>query len=340
MIRLFFTDKLYFSFPGKIKKLILFSILLNNSSFAQDTTCLQASACTSMLIAKSGYRIYPFNKKRVCLASAANIIGYGTALAGLSHAWYSQYPKSRFHFYNDDKDWLQMDKAGHVYGTYIEGRAVNELWRWCGLPRKQRIWISGLSALAFQTIIETLDGFSSEYGWSWGDFTADAAGFSIFTTQELAWDEQRIKMKFSFHKKNYAEADLNARANVIFGTSEADRIFTDYNGMTEWISINIPPFCRHTVLPPWLSVAIGYGAEGMFGASGNVDVNKVGIVIFNRPDIKRYRQWYLSPDIDLTKIRTHRKVLRFLFGALSLFKFPAPTLEFSKSHFKGHWLYF
>ena len=83
-----------------------------------------------------------------------------------------------------------MDKAGHVYGTYIESRAANELWRWSGLPRKKRIWISGLSALTFQTIIVTLDGFSSWYGFSWGDFTADVAGFSIFTTQELAWDER------------------------------------------------------------------------------------------------------------------------------------------------------
>ncbi|MEI2711499.1 MAG: hypothetical protein V9E96_21185 [Chitinophagaceae bacterium] len=56
---------------------------------------------------------------------------------------------------------------------------VKAAWK-CGdglvLPRKQRIWVGGLSGVAYQTMIETLDGFSQDWGWSWGDFTANVIG--------------------------------------------------------------------------------------------------------------------------------------------------------------------
>ncbi|MEJ7675999.1 MAG: hypothetical protein WKF59_25695 [Chitinophagaceae bacterium] len=39
----------------------------------------------------------------------------------------------------------------------------------------------------------------------------------------------------------------------------------------------------------------------MFGARSNIAKDKYGSITFNRSDIKRYRQWFLSPDIDLTK---------------------------------------
>ena len=68
--------------------------------------------------------------------------------------------------------------------------------------------------------------------------------------------------------------------------------------------------------------------------------DKNGNVIFDRSDIKRYRQWYLSPDVDFTKIRTNKKGLKVLFFVLSAVKFPAPTLEFSNGNFKGHWIVF
>jgi len=286
------------------------------------------------------YKFYPYNKKRIHLVTAANIIGYSGVMIGLNATWYSKYPKSRFHFFDDNAEWLQVDKAGHVYGAYIESRASNELWRWTGMERNKRIWISGLSGVAYETIIETLDGFSSEYGWSWGDFAANLLGSGTFIGQELAWDDQRIKLKFSFHKKDYGQDDLNARANNIFGKSEAERFLKDYNAITEWVSVDLQPFFPNAGLPRWLAVAGGYGAEGMFGARSNVARDKSGNITFDRTDIKRYRQWYLAPDIDLSRIKTNKKGLKFLFTVLSAFKFPTPSLEFSNGKVKGHWLHF
>lgn len=289
---------------------------------------------------KNGYRYFPYNKKRVTLVTVANITGYAAILVGLNAAWYSKYPKTGFHFFNDNAEWLQVDKAGHAFGSYIECRASNELWRWSGINRKKRIWISGLSGIAYEGIIETLDGFSSEYGWSWGDIGANAFGAALFTSQELAWNDQRIKMKFSFHNVNYGTSDLEHRADFIYGSSAAERLVKDYNAMTTWLSVDLKPFMPSSKLPPWLAVAVGYGAQGMFGARSNRAFDKEGNVIFDRRDITRYRQWYLSPDIDLSKIRTNKRGLKFILTVLSAFKFPLPTLEFSQGKIKGKLAYF
>lgn len=315
-------------------------LFISTAGFTQDTLLLKIDTSHFLQLANAGYKIYPFNKKKVKLMTAANITGYAGILIGLNSVWYSQYPRSNFHFFNDNGEWLQVDKAGHFYGAYIESRSSNELWRQTGIERKKRIWISGLSGVAYETIIETLDGFSAEYGWSWTDFISNVLGSSLFTAQELAWDDQRIKIKFSFHKKDYGQPDLNARANTIFGKSESERFIKDYNAITDWISIDIKSFFPKAPVPKWFAIALGYGAEGLFGARSNIARDKNENIIFDRSDIKRYRQWFLSPDIDLTKIKTNKKALRFLFTVLSAFKFPAPSLEFSNGNIKGHWIHF
>ncbi len=286
------------------------------------------------------HNYYPYNKKRINQVALANIAGFGGMLIGLNAAWYAQYPKSGFHFFNDKAEWLQVDKVGHTFSAYSGSRASMELWRWAGLSRKQRIWIGGLSGIGYESVIETLDGFSSEYGFSVSDYVANVLGSGMFIAQELAWDDQRIKLKFSFHKKNYGEADLNARADKIYGKTEIERFLKDYNAQTYWLSANIHSFFSESKWPRWLSFSVGYGAEGMFGARSNIAVDKTGTVVFDRSDITRYRQWYLAPDIDLTKIKTNKKSLKIIFFVLSTLKFPTPALEYSKSGFKGHWLVF
>ncbi len=308
--------------------------------YSQDTVHLKIDSTHCRQITKAGFKLYPYSKKRIQEITAANIISYGAVTIALNSAWYSQYPRSSFHFFNDNPEWLQVDKAGHLYSAYIESFASYEMWRWAGLSRKKRIWIGGLSGLAYQSIIEILDGFSAEYGFSWGDYAANILGSGTFISQELAWDDQKIKLKTSFHKKDYGSPDLNARANNIFGKSEAERAIKDYNAITDWASFNIKSLFPKSNSPKWFAIAIGYGAEGMFGARSNVAKDKNGTIIFDRSDIPRYRQWFISPDIDLSKIPTKKKALRFILNTLNAFKFPAPSLELSNGKIKGHWIHF
>ena len=158
--------------------------------------------------------------------------------------------------------------------------------------------------------------------------------------QELAWDDQRIKLKFSFHNNHYNNPGLDKRANEIYGKSIGERFIKDYNAQTLWASANIKSFFPESKLPSWLSVAVGYGANGMFGALNNIGKDKNGNINFYRTDIKRYRQWYLAPDVDFTKIKTKKRVVKYLFMALTAFKFPAPSVEFSNGSFKFNWLHF
>jgi len=324
-----------------MRSIFLFIFLsLSTFIYSQDSLHQRIDSSHYQQITAAGHQLYPYNKKRIRLVAAANIVGYGGTMIGLNAAWYANYPRSSFHFFNDNAEWLQVDKAGHAYSAYIESYGSYEMWRWSGLPRKQRIWIGGLSGIAYQSIIEVLDGFSSEYGFSTGDFAANIFGSGLFIAQELSWDDQRIKLKFSFHKKDYKDAALNARANTIFGKSESERFIKDYNATTDWVSLNIKSFFPKTNLPRWFSVAFGYGAEGMFGARSNIAIDKTGNVIFDRSDIKRYRQWFIAPDIDLTRIKTNKKAVKILFAFLNSFKFPTPSLEFSNGNIKGHWIHF
>lgn len=279
------------------------------------------------------------NKKKVKLVTAINIAGYGGAMIGLYSAWYKDYPQSGFHFFNDNAEWLQVDKAGHAYSAYVESKASMELWRWAGLPRKQRIWIGGLSGAAYQTVIEVLDAFSADWGWSWGDFTANCLGSGLLVSQELLWNEQRVDLKFSFHKVNYKEPVLHNRADKLFGKSILNRMLKDYNGQTYWLSANLKSFFPKSNLPKWLNVAIGYGAEGMFGADDNIWKDENNNTI-NRNDIVRYRQWYIAPDINLTKIKTKSKFLKVALFFLNSFKFPAPSIGISKKGVEFNWLHF
>lgn len=280
------------------------------------------------------------NKKRIWLVAGTNVVAYSTAMIGLYSAWYKEYPQSGFHSFNDFPEWQQVDKVGHFYSAYIESRGSMELWRWTGIDRKKRIWIGGMSGAFYQTVIEVLDGFSEGWGWSWGDFGANILGSGALVAQEFAWDEQRIKFKFSFHNKTYSDPSLNRRTDVLFGESIAERFIKDYNGQTYWASVNLRSFFPKSKLPPWLSLSLGYGAEGMFGGTENIGKDEAGNIIFNRPDIKRYRQWFLAPDIDLSKIKTNSKALKFFLTFLSAFKFPAPALEFSNGKLKAHGVYF
>ena len=78
----------------------------------------------------------------------------------------------------------------------------------------------------------------------------------------------------------------------------------------------------------------------MFGGINNTGKDENGAIIFDRPDIKRYRQWYLAPDIDLSRIKTRSKLIRTTLVVLNVFKFPTPSLEFSNGKLRVNAIHF
>jgi len=278
--------------------------------------------------------------KTIFKLASVNAVLYGGTMFGLYQAWYKNYPQSNFQVFNDWDEWQQMDKLGHVYSAYTMSKIGMELWLKNGMDRKKSIWIGGITGAAYQTIIEFLDAYSAQWGWSWGDVGGNVLGSALFTAQELAWKEQRIQLKTSFHKMEYSDPELNKRSDMIFGKSLAERALKDYNGQTYWLCANLSSFFPNSKIPKWAMVSIGTGANGMFGARSNVAKDNFGNIIFDRTNISRTRQWYLAPDIDLTKIKTKKKSIKALLFVLNSLKFPMPAIEFSSNKVKMRWVGF
>jgi uncharacterized protein YfiM (DUF2279 family) len=281
------------------------------------------------------------NNKRAVFITGVHVAGYGGLLVVLNNTWYKNYAHTSFHTFNDGKEWLQVDKLGHGWTAYSTARASAAMWQWAGLSEKKSALLGGLSSNVYLTAIEFLDAYSSKWGWSWSDIGANIIGSGLFISQELLWKEQRIQLKFSFHHKDYGEPVLNGRADDLFGKSWYERMLKDYNAQTYWLSANVKSFFPKTNLPPWLNVSIGYGADGMFGGFENKWIDGDPGFPINRTDIPRKRQFYLSPDVDFTKIQTNRKWLRMVFFCLNALKCPSPTLMMdSKGKMKGFLIYF
>ena len=279
------------------------------------------------------------NNNRKWLVGAGSAAVYGGSFVFLNEAWFKGYPRSAFHTFNDSGEWLQMDKIGHAWTGYHTSRMNAALWQWAGVNEKNSVLLGSGTSLLYLLSIEYLDGRSAEWGWSWPDAAADVFGAGLFAAQQLGWKEQKVSIKFSSHRNRYAPNSLEQRADNLFGRTLPERFLKDYNAQTYWLSGNINSLFQNG-WPAWLNVALGFGAEGMFGGYENLARDKNENIIFDRRDIKRYRQWYLSPDIDLTKIKTNSKFLRTAFSVLNVLKIPAPALELSNGRLKGHWLLF
>ena len=270
------------------------------------------------------------NTSRRNLVVVSEAVLTSAALVGLHQLWYADYETSSFHFKNDNNHWLQMDKAGHAYAAYHLGSISAELLAWSGVSKKDQLLYGAGYGFVFLTAVEVFDGHSAEWGFSWGDVVANATGTALYVSQELAWQEQRIVPKFSFHSTQFAK-----QRPEVLGASFSEQLLKDYNGQTYWLSTNLRSFMPDSKLPKWFNVALGYGAEGMLTATSSSDA---GLVL---PDYERYRQFYLSLDIDLTKIETKSSLLRTLFSLFNTIKIPAPTFEIRGSQgVKFHWIYF
>ncbi|MDP4150351.1 MAG: DUF2279 domain-containing protein [Bacteroidota bacterium] len=258
----------------------------------------------------------------------------GTVITvGLSYLWYKKFPHSRFHFFNDNNEWLSMDKAGHATTAYNIAAIQSDLLRWAGVKPGISALAGTLTGLGFLTMIEIMDGHSVKWGFSKGDMLANLAGCALFGGQQLMWGEQRISLKFSYHQTLFAQyypAEL--------GRNLPQRMLKDYNGQSYWLSFNIGSFLPgRSDFPKWLNLSAGYGAEGMLGGVTNpstVDGKAV-------PSFTRYRQFYFSFDTDLYRVDGLSPFASTLLKLNRTLKMPAPALEWNKIQgLNWHWLYY
>lgn len=271
-----------------------------------------------------------FSQKRFNYVIAGQTLAYTSTMTGLYQLWYKDYHQSSFHFFNDSKEWLQMDKVGHAFSSYYVNEFCFSTFKWAGLNDKKNIILSSSIGLLYISTIEIFDGFSDGWGASVSDLGANSFGIGLFAVQQYFWDGQKIIPKFSFHQTSFSDYRPDALGENFF-----QQLFKDYNGQTYWLSVNMDLIVPNQNIPKWFNIAFGYSADGMVGG----DVNPV---IFNNeiiPDFERRRQYYLSLDVDLTKIKTKSKFLNTCFAALNCLKIPFPAVEYANG-FKFKPLYF
>lgn len=257
-----------------------------------------------------------FDKRKKVMWSSTAVL-YSGSLYALNELWYKDYPRSDFHFFNDNSQWLGVDKVGHVYSAYVSATTGIKAFEWAGYEKKEAALIGGSIGWLFLGTIEVFDGFSEEWGFSTGDFMANTIGSALAIGQYLLWEKQVMRLKFSYSPTDYREIRPE-----ILGENELQGVLKDYNGQTYWASFNLNAIDKR-VKPKWLNLALGYGAEGMVSAEGSYLDAELG-------QIDPRREYYLSLDIDFEKIPSNKKWVRTVLAALNYFKFPFPALEFTE----------
>lgn len=257
-----------------------------------------------------------YSKRKRLLIGGTSVL-YASSLYGLHQLWYSDYSQGDFQFFNDNRQWLGVDKVGHSYTAYVTATAGIKAFEWAGYNKKQSAYIGGSIGWLFLTTVEVFDGYSTEWGFSYGDILANTVGSSLAIAQYMLWDQQILRLKFSYQPSDYREIRPE-----ILGDNEVQGIIKDYNGQTYWASINLNAI-NSRIQPEWLNLALGYGARGMIYANADqLDTERVGF------DARRH--YYLSLDVDFERIPTRKKWLKSVFYCLNFFKLPFPSLQITE----------
>ncbi|MCB0536835.1 MAG: DUF2279 domain-containing protein [Bacteroidetes bacterium] len=292
-----------------------------------------ALCCAASLLAQNQQKLKFFqpadslNKARIIGLSTGLTLAYAGTMTGLNYIWYSDAPRSKFHFFNDAKEWKQVDKLGHMHTAYFETVFMTKMLRWSGVNNTKASIYGALAGFTFQSSIEIFDGFSDKWGASWSDIGFNALGSGLALTQNLLWQEQRIRTKYSFHKVTYADAQLDQRATDLYGSGSIERLIKDYNSLAIWVSVTPSTFMKNPhPRAKWLAISVGYMGGDMFGGFENKWEDKDGNII-TRYDIPQYRRFFLSLDLDFEQLPAKKQGWKTLLTVLNILKVPMPAME-------------
>ena len=260
------------------------------------------------------------NSGRLVGVVVGTTVLYALSTYLLGKTWYTR--RVPFHTFNDNNEWLQMDKAGHATTAYAISRGEYELFRWSGVSDRTAALTGGAIALLFQSTLEVFDGHSEGWGFSGGDMAANAAGVALFVGQQVGLDQQPLSLRYGFSSSIYPQYRPE-----LLGRRRFAQMLKDYNGQQYWLSVNLA-----TVLPVgpsfprWLNLDLGYSGSGMTGGSANPPLYGAD----GRPLVfRRVRQFYLAPGLDLVHLVPVASTGHMLLGATQFIRLPTPTLEFN-----------
>lgn len=255
-------------------------------------------------------------KKRVILSSSIIGLGYASSLIALYDVWYAEFPKSKFHFYNDGSNWMQMDKFGHGFSGYLLSQKAGDLYRWSGV-KKSYPWIGFGIGMSYLGALEFMDAYNQGWGFSTYDVLANFSGGALYLSQELIFKKQLVLPKFSFFPSKYA-----AYRPEVLGKNFPEQLLKDYNGQTYWFSFPIGGFAPSLKKMNWLCLSLGYSVDQKL--VGDQDAYL---------DFRASRQFLVSLDIDLTRLPIKNPTLKKVLAQLNMIKIPFSALMIQQGKF-------
>lgn len=255
-------------------------------------------------------------KKRVILSSSIIGLGYASSLIALYDVWYAEFPKSKFHFYNDGSNWMQMDKFGHGFSGYLLSQKAGDLYRWSGV-KKSYPWIGFGIGMSYLGALEFMDAYNQGWGFSTYDVLANFSGGALYLSQELIFKKQLVLPKFSFFPSKYA-----AYRPEVLGKNFPEQLLKDYNGQTYWFSFPIGGFAPSVKKMNWLCLSLGYSVDQKL--VGDQDAYL---------DFRASRQFLVSLDIDLTRLPIKNPTLKKVLAQLNMIKIPFSALMIQQGKF-------
>ena len=277
--------------------------------------------------------------KRKKIMWATGLSAYAATSTSLYFAWYRQFDQSAFHSFDDWGEWNQMDKSGHAYSAYIESHIFYGISRWAGYNEEKALKIGAASSILGQLSIEIMDGFSSQWGFSWSDMGSNLLGTSLFYFQQKHLGHQPIRLKMSYWPVSYDRTalttvdgqvggSLHNRSVSLFGRSGIERFLKDYNGQTIWLSAGLYHLFPERKIPRWLAISVGYSGQNLFGGRYNAWQEEGLNFVAGK---SRSRQIILALDYDLSQIKTSNHHIQKILNFMNIFKWPAPGVSYSTS---------
>lgn len=240
---------------------------------------------------------------------------YSASMIGLNEIWYKSHPRSEFHFFDDSKEWMQMDKVGHIYTSWHLTRVGYNYFQSKNLPKNKSLLFGAITSTIMMAPIEWLDGYSTAYGASTSDIIANLSGTLLFAIHKSLNDHNLIKLKYSYWPSQFADE----RPEVL-GENTLTRLIKDYNAQHYWISVDLSKV--HNSIPKWINLAFGYSANGMVHARSEVNSNS---------GYFSYREYFLALDLDLSNLKYRNQFQKILINTLDMVHIPFPALRFTSS---------
>lgn len=198
---------------------------------------------------------------RLALVGGLAAGGFVAGHVLLTDLWWKGEP-SRFHF-NWRDDWryaLGADKVGHAITPYIGTDILRQALEWTGMQRNASLWWGAGAACAYTTYIEVRDGFSAEWGFSWGDFIANNLGIGWRVAEAYEPWLNNIRFKVSYWP------------GAAYRSGAYGSIVDDYESTYHWASLNVNallPAAWRDLWPDFVNIAVGHSVKDIAAYDGS-----------------------------------------------------------------------